>query len=159
MVGSSLALKYTEKKETLMKFCDKLRELRKKSSYTQAEMAEMAGVSLRTYKNYELGDSYPRKREVYFSLSRILGVDINYLLTEDEDFVTSAGEQYGYSGQKQAEKIINDVVGLFAGGRLSDNDKDAVMQALQQIYWDSKKENRKYSRSSDTGGETDGSPE
>lgn len=60
---------------------------------------------------------------------------------------------------KQAEKIINDVVGLFAGGRLSDNDKDAVMQALQQIYWDSKKENRKYSRSSDTGGETDGSPE
>lgn len=52
---------------------------------------------------------------MYFSLSRILGVDINYLLTEDEDFVTSAGEQYGYSGQKQAEKIINDVVGLFAG--------------------------------------------
>lgn len=142
-----------------MKFSDKLRELRKKTNYTQAEMAANAGVSLRTYKNYELGESYPRKREVYSILADILDVDVNYLLTENEEFVTSAGENYGYNGQKQAENIITEVAGLFAGGKLSENDKDAVMQALQQIYWDSKNENQKYGKKLDTGGEGDGSPE
>lgn len=152
-----LSAVFMHHKENIMKFSDKLRYLRKKTNYTQADMAGKIGVSLRTYKNYELGESYPRKRKVYSALADIFDVDLNYLLTENEEFVTSAGESYGYNGQKQAEKIITEVAGLFAGGKLSDNDKDAVMQALQQIYWDSKYENRKYGKKSDSGGETDGS--
>ncbi len=31
--------------------------------------------------------------------------------------------------------------GLFAGGTLSEQDKDAVMKALQDIYWESKARN------------------
>lgn len=48
--------------------------------------------------------------------------------------------------------------GLFAGGTLSDQDKDAVMKALQDIYWESKARNvekytpKKYKK---TGEETD----
>ncbi|MGB5823217.1 MAG: helix-turn-helix transcriptional regulator [Proteocatella sp.] len=127
-----------------MKFNEKIKELRKNANFTQTEMAEKIDVSLRTYKNYELGESYPRNRKVYYRLADALGVDVNYLLTEDEEFVTSASEKYGLGGRKQAEKVIHDVAGLFAGGELSDVDKDAVMQALQQVYWDSKEENKKY---------------
>lgn len=127
-----------------MKFSEKLKELRKNANFTQAQMSEKIGVSLRTYKNYELGESYPRNREVYHKLADILSTDVNHLLTEDEEFVTSASEKYGPGGRRQAEKVISDVAGLFAGGQLSDVDKDAVMQALQQVYWDSKEENKKY---------------
>ena len=39
---------------------------------------------------------------------------------------------------KQAQELIDGMSGLFAGGSLSEQDKDAVMKALQDIYWESK---------------------
>ena len=32
--------------------------------------------------------------------------------------------------------------GLFAGGSLDDEDKDAVMRSIMDAYWESKNENR-----------------
>lgn len=61
-------------------------------------------------------------------------MDVNYLLTEDEEFVVQASEQYGSRGMKQAKDLIEGMSGLFAGGTLSEQDKDAVMKALQDIY-------------------------
>lgn len=37
--------------------------------------------------------------------------------------------------------LIEGMSGLFAGGTLSEQDKDAVMKALQDIYWESKARN------------------
>ena len=34
--------------------------------------------------------------------------------------------------------------GLFAGGELSEEDRDGVMQAMMDIYWKTKQENKKY---------------
>ena len=68
-------------------------------------------------------------------------MDVNLLLTEDEEFVVQASEQYGRRGMKQAQDLIDGMSGLFAGGTLTDQDKDAVMKALQDIYWESKKRN------------------
>lgn len=127
-----------------MKFGEKLKDLRKKKGLTQSELAKEIGVSLRTIISYEKGNSYPKKREIYFHLATFFDVDNNYLLTEDEEFVAEAQSKYGYSGAKQAEKLVAEIGGLFAGGELSDTDKDAVMQALQQAYWDAKKANQKY---------------
>ena len=42
---------------------------------------------------------------------------------------------------RQAQDLIEGMSGLFAGGTLSDQDKDAVMKALQDIYWESKARN------------------
>lgn len=44
-------------------------------------------------------------------------------------------------GMKQAKDLIEGMSGLFAGGTLSEQDKDAVMKALQDIYWESKARN------------------
>ena len=37
-----------------------------------------------------------------------------------------------------------DFRGLCAGGEVPESDIDAIMQALQDAYWDAKKLNRKY---------------
>lgn len=69
-----------------MKFCDKVKKERRAKGLTQQQFADMLGVSLRTITNYEKGESYPKQREIYGKMAEILGVDINYLLTENEEF-------------------------------------------------------------------------
>lgn len=124
-----------------MKFGEKCKELRGQKGMTQIDVAQQIGVGRRTYIDYENSGVHPKKREVYFKLAELFGCDVNYLLTEDEEFLLSAGEQYGRRGVKQAQELVSEISGLFAGGTLSDTDKDAVMRALQEAYWDSKKEN------------------
>ncbi len=124
-----------------MKFAEKLKAARLDKGYTQKQLAEISHVALRTIVSYEKGDSYPRKRETYAELAKALDVEKNYLLTEDEEFVVNAAEQYGTNGAVQAQAVINGFSGLCAGGTLSENDKDAVMKALQDIYWESKARN------------------
>ena len=71
-----------------MKFGEKLKYLRTEKKLTQADLAKAVGVSLRTYASYEQEGRYPRKRELYGKLAEQLGCDTNYLLTEDEEFVS-----------------------------------------------------------------------
>lgn len=127
-----------------MKFGDKLKNLRKEKGVNQTELGREIGVSLRTVISYETGKSYPKKREIYSKLAEYFSVDINYLLTEDEEFITEAEEKYGSRGARQAAELVAEIGGLFAGGELSEADKDAVMRSLQQAYWDAKEDNKKY---------------
>ena len=129
-----------------MKFAEKIRTLRVQQNKTQREAAEYCGISLRTYVSYEQDGRYPRNRAIYDKLSAFFGVDKNYLMTEDETFITQAAEQYGSSGKRQAEQLVAQLSGLFAGGELSDSDRDAVMIALQRAYFDCKKDNQKYAK-------------
>ena len=129
-----------------MKFAEKIRTLRVQQNKTQRETAEYCGISLRTYVSYEQDGRYPRNRAIYDKLSAFFGVDKNYLMTEAETFITQAAEQYGSSGKRQAEQLVAQLSGLFAGGELSDSDRDAVMIALQRAYFDCKKDNQKYAK-------------
>ena len=106
-----------------MKFGEKLKALRKERGLTQNELAKAVGVGTR---------------------SVVLGTEENYLLTEDEQFVSVASEQYGSRGKRQAEQLVAELSGLFAGGELTESDKDAVMIALQKAYFDCKEDNKKY---------------
>lgn len=128
-----------------MTFGEKLRKHRKESGLTQSELAKLAGISLKTITNYENGVTYPHNREVYRRLAKILNIDANYLHNENDDFIEMAKEKYGYRGKKQAEQLVEEIGGLFAGGELSDEDIDGVMRAMQELYWKVKERNRKYS--------------
>ena len=129
-----------------MKFSEKLKEARKNAGLKQPELAKAVGVSVRTIASYETGETYPRKRETYQVLADALNVDVHDLMNEEETFVLAAGQEYGSHGAKQAEKLIADMSALYAGGQLSEEDKDIVMKALQDIYWESKARNaQKYS--------------
>lgn len=127
-----------------MKFGEKIRKLRTERGMTQEEVAISVGISLRSYVGYEQEGRYPRRRALYGKLADILGCDTNYLLTEDEEFVSAAADKYGYRGKKQAERLVAELSGMFAGGELSEADKDAVMIALQKAYFDCKEDNKKY---------------
>ena len=94
-----------------MKFGEKLRDLRQENGLTQAELAEKAGISLRTISYYESGTTYPKNRNVYDTLAHILDVDVNYLRNEGDEFITSARQKYGYRGAKQAEEIVAEEIG------------------------------------------------
>ena len=130
-----------------MKFAEKIRQLRWQKGLSQEAVAKAIGVTRRTYISYENDGRYPKYRERYAQLVEVFGVDINYLYTENEDFVSQAGRKYGAKGMKQATALVSELSGLFAGGELTEEDRDAVMQSLQEAYWLAKKENRKYRRS------------
>lgn len=127
-----------------MDFKDRLRDLRKKKKLTQSQAAEYLDVSVRTYKNYELGNCLPRYRKIYEQLADLYDVDINYLLVED-DFLLEVKDKYGYRGLKQAKELLNRMSALFAGGELSESDKDVVIKQMKEIFHDAKKENVKFS--------------
>lgn len=83
-----------------MKFGEKVRLLRNEKKLSQTELGKMCGLSLRTIRNYEVDGRYPKQREVYAKLATALGCEINFLLSEDEEFVLQAQQSYGYKGAK-----------------------------------------------------------
>ncbi|MDO5696160.1 MAG: helix-turn-helix transcriptional regulator [Eubacteriales bacterium] len=123
-----------------MKFSEKVRTLRKQFKFTQSELAERLGVSLRTVTNYETGNRYPQRREIYDRLGEVFEVNPDYFLTENDDEIRPRPVRKEPSKEAQMQHLIHHVRGLFAGGHLSDEDKDAVMQALQDAYWDAKRQ-------------------
>ncbi len=125
-----------------MTFGEKFKAEREKRGLTQQEVADSLGINRRMITRYENGISFPRTRSAYKKIADYFEVDINYLLTENEEFVVQAAEQYGSRGMKQAQELIEGMSGLFAGGFLSPQDEDAVMRALQDIYWAAKDRNR-----------------
>ena len=124
-----------------MRFCEKLKEARTKAGLKQEELAKALGVSLRTITNYESGECYPRKRDIYHKLAELFHTEENYFLNEDEEFLLSAAEKYG---AKQAQALVDEVSGLFAGGNIADEDLDVMMKALQDAYWIAKEKNKKF---------------
>lgn len=124
-----------------MKFGEKFKTERLKKNLTQKEVADALGINRRMITRYENGLSFPRTKGAYKKIADFFGVDVNYLLTEDDEFVVRVSEKYGSHGMKQAQELIDGMSGLFAGGTLSEQDKDAVMKALQDIYWESKARN------------------
>ena len=124
-----------------MTFGEKFKNEREKRGLTQQEIADALGINRRMITRYENGISFPRTKDAYKKIAEYFQVDVNYLLTDSDEFIVEASEQYGANGMKQAQKLIEGMSGLFAGGSLSDQDKDAVMKALQDIYWESKARN------------------
>ena len=78
------------------------------------------------------------------ALAGILGINADYLHNENDDFISEAQKQYGPRGKRQAMELVDELGGLFAGGELSEEDRDGVMQAMMDIYWETKQENKKY---------------
>jgi transcriptional regulator with XRE-family HTH domain len=126
-----------------MKFGEKVREQRNKAGLLQADVAEAIGVTKRTLANYEGGASYPQDRSVYVKLANFFGVDVNYFLTENEEFLTAAAKGYGKRGQAQAEVILEQAAALFAGGELSETDQLAFLHNMQALFLESKEIARK----------------
>lgn len=127
-----------------MKFGEKLIQLRRSVKLTQSEVAERIGVTLRTYQNYETGGLYPKKTDVYGRIAVLFDVTTDYLLSDEDKYIIDAAGKGGSKSKKDIQALIADVGGLFAGGELSDDDKDKVMRTINDLYWKAKENNKKY---------------
>ena len=121
-----------------MKFGEKVKEQRQKAGLSQEDVATAIGVTKRTLINYEGGTSHPQDRTIYFRLAEFFKVDVNYFLTENEEFLTLAAENYGKKGQDQANMILEQAAALFAGGELSETDQLAFLHNMQALFLESK---------------------
>ena len=128
-----------------MAFAQRLKEFRTQAGLSQEKLSAALGISKRTVINYENGETLPSSEKLPL-IAKYLGVSVEHLISEEEEFVALAYEQGGSRGAKEAEALISGAQGLFAGGRLSEEEKDTVMRAIQNAYWIAKEESRrKYS--------------
>lgn len=126
-------------KEDPVTFAEKIKALRKKAGLTQRALGEKIGVSTRTVGSYESGQSYPKSRETYEKMAELFHVRLNYLFVENEEEEMHAMWEKE-DGKIQAETLIRQAQAMFSGGKLSSRDKDAVMKALEDAYWDGRRE-------------------
>ena len=127
----------------IMKFNERLKELREKSKLTQEQLAKISGVSSRMIQRYEYGTSRPRL-DAAEKLAKALNVTTDQLLGNGDMLVAQAAEKYGSRGAKQAQQLTEEVTVLFAGGEMAQEDMDVMMKAIQDAYWIAKEKNKKY---------------
>lgn len=127
-----------------MTFGEKVKNERNRLGLNQDELAKKIGVTRRVISSYENDSSRPRGTERYKKLAEALGVNINYLLSEDEAFIADVEDNYGHRGVKQAKELLAEVTGLFAGGEMADEDMREMVDAIQEAYLIAKKNNKKY---------------
>ena len=126
-----------------MAFGEKLKALRMQAGLSQESLSASIGVSKRTIIKYEAGQTLPPS-EMLPKISQFFGVTIDNLMTEAEEFVAQVYAEKGSRDAKYALSLVDELGGMFAGGRLSETDKDAVMKAIQNAYWTAKEESKKF---------------
>lgn len=131
-----------------MAFKERLKEKRKEAGLSQAELAARVGVTSRTIQNYELGTRKPQNVEVVQKLADVLNTTTDYLLGNADRQILAAYVRGGSKAARDVEELVSEISGLFAGGELDEEEKDAVMAALTRAYWDAKEDNKKYASKS-----------
>lgn len=67
-----------------MEFSERLKVLRKESGKTQAELAEIIGITDRGYRKFESGENDPGMKSLV-SLADFFGVTLDYLVGRSDD--------------------------------------------------------------------------
>lgn len=135
-----------------MTFSDKIKRSREVAKLTQVELAELVGVSQRTIASYETGGARAR-RSTTEKLARALKVSVKFLTDDDcldplaeiekDGYIEQARALYGSKGVRDMEELLQDNAALFAGGELSQEQKDAFFEAVMRAYLTCKEEARK----------------
>lgn len=124
-----------------MTFSDKLRQARLSLNLTQSDLAKKTGISERSLYSYEQSKTIPRGNNI-IKLAEALDVSVSFLLDDDSTdnnaFIKTAKNNYGFNGAREANEIIYRASALFAGGDLNDEDKELFFQSLMEVYLDSK---------------------
>ena len=122
---------------------EKIKAERTAAKMTQEELAAKLGVTPRALINYEQGKRTP-STELLGKLSRIFEKSTDFFFSAEDIFVEDAEARYGLRGKNKAKQLISETSGLFAGGELDDEDKEAFFKAITEIYFESKDRSKKY---------------
>lgn len=135
-----------------MTFSEKVKTARLELGLTQTQLAEKVDISLRTVTAYEKGEKSPRAGTM-LRLAKALGVSVKFLSNDDCDnplediekdgFIEEARELYGSKGARDISSLLDENQALFAGGELSEEQKDEFFQAIMAAYLTCKEEAKK----------------
>ncbi len=125
-----------------MTFGEKLKQERRNRNMDQASFAKLLGVSVHSVSDYETGKAYPRTRKAYDRIAKTLNLNINFLLTEEDEFLLETAAEYGSRGKRSAKKLLDDAAAMYAGGEMADEDMEELIFGLQEIFIDAKRKNR-----------------
>ena len=121
-----------------MEFGEKIKARRCELGLSQTELASVCGISLRSVQNYESGQRHPANISIVKKIAKALKVGHEYLLDDAAQYVIDAAARGGENAAHDVDRLLSDLQGLFAGGELTPQDKDKVMRAINEIYWESK---------------------
>ena len=135
-----------------MTFTDKVKRAREVAGLTQNELAKAVGVSQRTIASYESGGAMAR-RGTTEKLAAALKVSVKYLTDDNctdpledidkDQYVEQARALYGAQGARDMNVLLEENKALFAGGEISEEQKDAYFQAVMAAYLACKEEAKK----------------
>ncbi len=121
-----------------MEFAEKIKLKRSELKMSQQLLAQKAGLSLRTIQNYESGQRHPANITIVKDIANAMGITYEYLLDDKSQYVIEAGIRGGEKAAFDIDGLLSNIQGVFAGGSLSQEDKDKVIRAINEIYWESK---------------------
>lgn len=126
-----------------MTFSDKIKVAREQAGLTQQQLADSTGVSKRTIASYESSGAIARASTM-LKLAKALNVSSKYLSDdscldpmadiEKDGYLEEARERYGSSGARDVDQLLRDNAALFAGGELSQEQKDQFFEAVMRAY-------------------------
>lgn len=130
---------------------DKVRYLRQSKNMTLAALSRASGLSDRAIRYIENNERTPGVDAIR-KLAAALDVGTDYFMEEDllqqelqkEEVLAQAKEKYGSRGMAQARAVYESAKGLYAGGRLNENEKDAFRDLMMEIFFETKEEAKKY---------------
>ncbi len=130
-------------------FAEKVKDARISLGMSQLQLAQEVGVSSRSVLAYENGQKRPRQATMA-KLAKALKVSIKFLSDDEcedpvadiekDNYIEEARARYGSKGGREIEQLLADNTALFAGGEISQEQKDAFFQAIMLAYVTSKEE-------------------
>ena len=130
-------------------FPEKVKDARSELNLSQTQLAEATGVALRTILDYEKGKKKPRQATL-LRLAKALGVSVRFLSDDDcedpmmdiekDGYIEEARERYGSKAARDVDELLAENTALFAGGKLSQEQKDAFFNAIMTAYVTCKEE-------------------
>lgn len=137
-------------------FAEKVKDARTELGISQAQLGSMVNVSARSIQAYEKGEKVPRSGAM-LKLAKALNVSVKFLSDEDclnplediekDGYIAEARQRYGAKGGRDIDMLLGENTALFAGGELSQEEKDIFFEAVMRAYITCKEEAKvKFSR-------------
>lgn len=133
-------------------FSEKVKDARVSLGISQPQLGKKIGLSVRSVIAYEKGEKKPRPASM-LKLAKALGVSVKFLSDDEcedpmadiekDDYIAEARERYGAAGAKNMDELLSANTALFAGGELSQEQKDAFFEAVMKAYITCKEEARR----------------
>lgn len=130
---------------------DKLKALRLSKRITIAALSRSCGLSERAIRYIENNERQPGVDAIK-KLAEALEVGTDFfmddaLFTEEMNkaqVLEKAQKQYGSRGKAQASRIYEQTQALFAGGQLSEEDKEDFRDLMIDLFFETKEEAKKF---------------